>query len=393
MARVITLTSISEMAGREVSDLTRRDIAHGLLSAPAAEVLEDLPGLRRELVAAGSPLSGRFWESAEATLQSIAARTATYGDVRRWLEATGTEPSAMVGFFMWPEEGERGPVAEEMYARLVRHLEGAVAAGSIDPDRLLAGDETALASRMEVQTAWLNQPLPDGRVPARVVEDEQDDAFFAAWDEAEAEARQILARFLAEVGERPRPDNALREVCAELRRQLPTEDYLFGMVAAAGGVNPHQLPEDDFELWLTLAAGVVSPQDRPPSDFDDDDFSDDDDLDEDFSEFAAWMSIDLGAWIGAAVTLARGGPGTLVDGTALAGWAIQFDLDDGTFGPALTRSEWDDAVGSLDIGFNVVTTLWQALGALDSGGRLTELGWWGIPESLLVAWAPRNEGG
>ena len=38
--------------------------------------------------------------------------------------------------------------------------------------------------------------------------------------------------------------------------------------------------------------------------------------------------------------------------------------------------------------FLPVTSLWQVLGAIDDDERLTQLGWWGLPEAMLRVWAP-----
>jgi len=88
---------VADLAGRPLSKLTRRDVALALLTVPAADALGSLPGLRRGMLAAGNPLSAGFWASAEATLTQIADGTATVGDVRTWLEATGTEPTGIIG--------------------------------------------------------------------------------------------------------------------------------------------------------------------------------------------------------------------------------------------------------------------------------------------------------
>ncbi|MEV4082832.1 hypothetical protein AB0J43_21450, partial [Nonomuraea fuscirosea] len=121
-------------AGRPASGITRRDVARALLAVPSGVALVALPDLRRAMMAAGNPLSLAFWESAKATLGSIEAGVATVGDVQRWVEATGTEPILVTpGYFVWPEEDERGPVATEMFARLVAYLEERVAAGEVDP--------------------------------------------------------------------------------------------------------------------------------------------------------------------------------------------------------------------------------------------------------------------
>lgn len=89
---MVRLDQVCRTAGRPAGALTRRDVVLALLTEPAAEVLTGLPALRRELVAAGNPLSIPFWESAEAVLTSIRQGTATRGEVQSWLGATGTEP-------------------------------------------------------------------------------------------------------------------------------------------------------------------------------------------------------------------------------------------------------------------------------------------------------------
>jgi hypothetical protein len=38
-----------------------------------------------------------------------------------------------------------------------------------------------------------------------------------------------------------------------------------------------------------------------------------------------------------------------------------------------------------------VVHLWKTLGAIDQEDRLTDLGWWGPPESLLRAWQPCDD--
>src|SRR5207247_6492745 len=91
------------------------------LPISSAEGLDALPGLRRQLFAAGNPLSAAFWESAQTALGSIAAGNATVGDVRDWLEATGTEPTSLIGMHAWDEEAERSPLQAEMHARLVTY--------------------------------------------------------------------------------------------------------------------------------------------------------------------------------------------------------------------------------------------------------------------------------
>jgi hypothetical protein len=377
------LDRISTITGRPGRQVTRRDVARCLLGVPAAEALASLPALRRQLVAAGNPLTPSFWQHAEAVLGAIAAGAATRGQVQRWLEATGTEPTAMVGGgFVWRDEAERGPVATDMHARLVAHLEELVASGEVDPDRLLARDPDALASYEALQVAWLHQPQPDGRQPIWAVSDEEDDELLAAWDDADADARQILAEELARFGTRECPDADLARTCRRLRRELAGSSWPYDVLAAAAGVDPDRLPDDDRELWLTLAAGVVACEDAPPEDGPLDDGS-----------LAAWFALDHAAWIGAVVSLVGDGPGAPADADTLAQRAAGFDFEasDGEIGDPWGGGDWgglDDDAASYAAGFSVVAELWHVLGAVDDRDRLTPLGWWGLPEALERAWRP-----
>jgi len=99
---------VADLAGRPLSALTRRDVALALLTAPSDEALGSLPGIRRGLLAAGNPLSAVFWTSAEAILHKIDDGVATVGDVRTWLEATGTEPNGIIGLHIWDKNPHRG---------------------------------------------------------------------------------------------------------------------------------------------------------------------------------------------------------------------------------------------------------------------------------------------
>jgi hypothetical protein len=126
---------VAELAARPLSELTRRDVALALLAVPSGDALVSLPSIRRGLVAAGNPLSAVFWSSAEAILHKINDSDATVGDVRTWLEATGTEPNGIIGLLDWDEQSERSQLAEEMHTRLVTHLEERLAAGRSAPAR------------------------------------------------------------------------------------------------------------------------------------------------------------------------------------------------------------------------------------------------------------------
>lgn len=169
-----TLDAVCAAAGRGPEELTRRDVALvALLATPTEDRLATIAALRRELLAAGNPLSNRFWAGCELMLSRMAGGAATVGDVRRWLEATGSEPTQLLpGGFVWDDEQERKPIAREMHRRLVAHLEGLVADGTIDPDRLLTGDPAAVSAYRQVQLQWLETPLADGRQPMMAVSDD-----------------------------------------------------------------------------------------------------------------------------------------------------------------------------------------------------------------------------
>jgi hypothetical protein len=364
----VDIDDVVATAERPPERLTRRDVARALLTVPAVEARAALPELRRELARAGNPFSAAFWESTETVLTSIERGAATVGEVDTWLEATGTEPTPFLEGFLWPEEDERGPVATEMHARLVAHLEERLAAGDIDPDRLVDGDEDERQRHRGIQMAWLTTPLDDGRTPMWAVEEEDTEQFLAAWAEVDEEARAHLAGVLEEVGPRPCPTDALAAAAARLRDEMAAPSWPYDLVAAGLDLAPDDLPHDDTELWLDAAAGAVEPRGEPPLSTD---------------EAAGWMALDHADWIAAVATLARGGPGTPAGADDLARHAIESDDVDGVY----EGDEWDVEL-SLSVGFGPAVAIWTALGAIDRDERLTELGWWGVPEAVLRAYSP-----
>jgi hypothetical protein len=405
---------VADLAGRPLSKLTRRDVALALLTVPAADALGSLPGLRRGMLAAGNPLSAGFWASAEATLTQIADGTATVGDVRTWLEATGTEPKGIIGLHVWDEQSDRSQLAAEMHTRLVSHLEEQLAAGEIDPDLLAAADPEACQAYIEVQERWMTSPLSDGRVPMDVLLDEKDEEYLAEWDAADAEALAATQALLGRVGDRPLPQADLRRAAGRLRRDLARAGWPGRLLTDCSGLRPKSLPSDDTELWLSLAAGVASPQ--GPDDWDQPgpagpDGDDPDDTDDSDSEIAAICAIDHFDWLAVITALAQGGPGTPASAADLAGYVRDYDPedldgpddgpDDGPPGAAdgETPDDEDDFGDAyfdddddltLEGLFLPVTSLWQVLGAIDDDERLTSLGWWGLPEAMLRVWAPAS---
>jgi hypothetical protein len=273
---------------------------------------------------------------------------------------------------VWEDEPDRTPLAQELHALLIEHLEERLTAGDIDPDRLLAGDPAATREYRALQERWMTSPLSDGRVPMTELLDEADDDFVAEWDAAEEAASDELRELLAELGERPRPDAELAAACQVLRSALQCGGKTARLLAAGGGVDPSNLHSADTEgantelgadteLWLSLAAGVINPVGEPSEGSLDDDLS--------------MIALDPEEWLEAVAALARGGPGTP---------ASAEDLAEFVAGP-------DDDIEVLAGWFTAVVELWQLLGAIDDVERLTPLGWWGIPEALLQAWRPRED--
>jgi len=427
---------VAELAHRPVAQLRRRDVAIALLTVAAEDALTSLPAIRRGLLAAGNPLSAPFWDSTEAILQKISGHEATFGDVHGWLEATGTEPTAIIGLHVWEEPDARSPLQEEMHARLVGYLEERVAAGEIDPDDLATGNEEARREYLAVQERWMTTPLPDGRVPMTVLLDEQDEAFLADWAAADAEARAALQSVLETVGERPLPATDLSAAVAKLRADISRPGWPGQMLVSFSGRTAEALPADAAELWLTLAASVAAPQGDPLSeedkefaramewaededlDFGDalDDADGDEEPDEMSAAIAAVCALDHFDWLAVMSSLVTGGPGTPASAADLARYVRDFDPDkivglslavlvaedddfpdededEGADGESAeldpTGFEDYDDFDELSIEglFLHVTSMWSVLGAIDDDDRLTPLGWWGLPEAMRRAWA------
>jgi hypothetical protein len=386
---------VAELAARSPSSLTRRDVALALLSVPSADALGSLPSIRRGLLVAGNPLSAMFWSSTEVILGKINDSNATIGDVRTWLEATGTEPNGIIGLHVWDDQSERSLLAAEMHTRLVSHLEERLAAGEIDPDLLAAADPAACRAYIATQERWMTSPLPDGRVPMDVLLAEKDAEFLAEWDAADAEALSALGELLEQAGDRPCPAAELRAASASVREQLAAPGWPGQLLTECAGIGPADLAAEDAELWLRLAAGVASPEGT-------DDWASAE-LDQAAAEpsetdraVAAICAIDHFDWLAVITALTAGGPGTPASAADLAGYVRDYDPDgeDGetgddefTGGPGEPGDMEFDEFGMEGL-FLPVTSLWQVLGAIGDDGRLTRLGWWGLPEAMRRVWAP-----
>jgi len=375
--------AIAASAGRPLEALTRRDVAHALLRTRAAEAGAALPEIRRQLIAAGNPLSAAFWDATARTLRKIADTSATIGDVQTWLESTGTEPAKIIGMLVWDDMGERSELQTEIYDLLVAHLEELLAAGQTDPDALAAGDVAVLREHRRRQEEWMMAPLPDGRVPMWTVLDESDEEFLAEWAEAEADALAELRDNLSELPGRPIPEADLHKASARLRAVLRDgqPQWPRDLLTACAGLGGAELPPDDGELWLQVAAGIVAPADELAGDQASDADLAADDLSDDEESMVALCALDHYDWLAVTTALARGGPGTAASAGDLARFVSEYDPD-----------EVDDQADAAAGMFLHVVGLWRVLGALDDDDMLTQLGWWGIPEAVQRAWeSPERE--
>ena len=321
---------MADLAGRPLSGLTRRDVALALLTVPAADALASLPGIRRGMLAAGNPLSAVFWSSAEAILHTIDDGEATVGDVRTWLEATGTEPNGIIGLHVWDDQSERSQLAEEMHTRLVSHLEERLAAGEIDPDLLAVADPAACRAYIEVQERWMTSALPDGRVPMDALLDEKDEEFLAEWDAADAEALAAIQALLDRVGDRPLP----RAGAAPCQRPAAPGHRPAGLARPAADRVQRAAPEGPSGRRHRAVAqagrgrGVPAGTGRLGPAPGDGDGDGDGEPDETESELTAICAIDHFDWLAVITALAEGGPGTSASAADLAAYVRDYDPED-----------------------------------------------------------------
>jgi hypothetical protein len=190
---------------------------------------------------------------------------------------------------------------------------------------------------------------------------EDDEEFLAQWEQAEAEAVEVLRQALPASTRARLPAGELAAACQRLRAGLLQHDPAVETIRRAAGLEP-PLPADDAALWLAAAGALIAM--REPSGLD--------------SELeAAVMALELADWVGAVVGLVRGGVGANADPAALVAAINACPEADGTVDP--------DA-DLVELAFEVVLPTWEAVGAVDADRRLTALGVWGLPRALARAW-------
>ena len=120
-------------------------------------------------------------------------------------------------------------------------------------------------------------------------------------------------------------------------------EILKGIMAEVGERPKPPLPDDE-DAWLQRVAAVT------------------DDVD----------GLDVSAWLCTVAALTIWGPRTDADPAALAAYVAETEGGDR---------------GELTQVFTPVVERWRELAVIDDIGRLTKLGWWGLPEAFVRAWS------
>jgi len=119
-------------------------------------------------------------------------------------------------------------------------------------------------------------------------------------------------------------------------------EVLKGIMAEVGERPRPPLPDDE-DAWLRQVAAVT------------------DDVE----------GLDVSGWLCAVAALTIWGPRTDADAASLATYVAEAEGGD--------RDELTKV-------FTPVVERWHALEVIDDIGRLTKLGWWGLPEAFVRAW-------
>jgi hypothetical protein len=161
---------------------------------------------------------------------------------------------------------------------------------------------------------------------------------FGEWDETLKPghtgqfARTVRKKF-GHDGPMPLPPDGLEEAAEVLK----------GIMAEVGQ-RPKPSLAGDEDAWLGLVAGVTEEVD----------------------------GLDASGWLCTVAALTIWGPRTQADAASLASYVAEVEGGD----PA-----------ELTAVFAPVVERWQALEVIDDIGRLTNLGWWGLPEAFVRAWS------
>lgn len=193
--------------------------------------------------------------------------------------------------------------------------------------------------------------------------DEDDEEFLRESDEADREAAAELRERLPGMDSARVPDGELAAAATRLREGIAQGAWPHDWFRKANSWERRSsLPSDDAELWLAAAASVVSPPGEPGWE----------------SEMQTFLfTVEQLDWIESITAVVAHGAGAPCSPAALCRHLSGLEPDDEFL---------------VEGSFELVMPLWQALGAVTEDLRLTELGVWGLPLSLVRAWDSPPEG-
>jgi hypothetical protein len=197
------------------------------------------------------------------------------------------------------------------------------------------------------------------------IDPEVQEQWLEEWDEAERDALEVLRSALDSYRGQPAPENQLSAAASAVRERLHGDGGSLEWVGQAAGLGDDPVPDDDAELLIRLASATISPEEETGLEVE---------------EESILLSLELGDWLGAIISVVRGGPGAnagpdaLVDGIRNCPEVVlETDLD-------------VDDESHLNAAFWIVAVPWELLGIVDRDHRLTELGEWVLPRALARAW-------
>jgi hypothetical protein len=198
-------------------------------------------------------------------------------------------------------------------------------------------------------------------------DDLDEEAFFAAWAEAHADAAAVLREALSPHRKLPPPPDidAVGEQARQRIKGNPSLEWVRKGAGLGRDLNlPSQLRLNGEDVLWELAAATIEVQEDPGLDPE---------------QQAALMVLGPADWLGAIVEAVRAGPGSSADPRTLV---RHIDRCPEIEGPP---ADPDDAE-LLVHAFEVRMPAWEALGLLDDSRRLTEIGAWLLPRAACSAW-------
>jgi hypothetical protein len=193
-------------------------------------------------------------------------------------------------------------------------------------------------------------------------DDEDDEEFFRAWDEAERDAVTVLREALAgSVGAAP-PEPEMAAATARLRTGVAEDRWPVRHIASAAGWSGNP-PADDRRYCVEAAGAMIAMREESGLEVE---------------QESAIMTLDHADWLGAVIGAVRAGPGAPVDDHNLVGYINSCPEIDGELDP--------DDVTLIESAFDFVVYTWEAAGVVDENRRLTTLGTWVLPRALAWAW-------